>query len=201
MLLDVLSGTHQLVASLLYGAGLRLIECLRLRIIDLDLAHHQITVRNRNGRVDHVTMLPQRLLPPLHEQIQHVQVLHQKDLAHGHGSVYLPLALAAKNPRAGRWQYVFPSGNLSTDPRSGTTRRHHLDTSGPQKAVRKALQTLGLAKLASCRTLRDSFATQLLANGYDIRTIQELLGHKDIHTTMVYSNVLNRGVKIRSPLD
>jgi integron integrase len=202
LLLNALPGTDQihLVVKLLYGSGLRLIEALRLRIIDLDFAHRQITVRDRKGPVDHVTMLPDSLVEPLHKHIQRVKVIHQQDLESGYGAVYLPPALQEENPRDWRWQYVFPSGNLSTDPRSGLTRRHHLGESGPQKAVREAVQTIGLDKRASCRTLRDSFATHLLDDGYDVRTVQELLGHKDVRTTMVYSNVLNR-VTVRSPLD
>jgi len=203
LLLDALPGTAQtqLIVKLLYGSGLRLIECLRLRIVDLDFDHRQIAVRARKGPVDHVTMLPDSLLEPLREHLQRVKAIHQQDLADGYGAVYLPLALQEENPRDWRWQYVFPSGNLSTDPRSGVTRRHHLGESGPQKAVKEAVQTIGLDKPASCRTLRDSFATHLLDDGYDVRTVQELLGHKDVKTTMAYSNVLNRGVKICSPLD
>jgi len=197
-LLDALSGVNQLIAQLLYGSGLRLIECLRLRVIDLDFEHRQIAVRARKGSVDHVTMLPDSLVQLLRRHLRHVQTVHQQDLENGHGAVYLPPALQEENPRAWRWQYVFPSPNLSTDPRSGITRRHHLDQSGPQKAVRKAVQTIGIAKPASCRTLRDSFATHLLDDGYDVRTVQELLGHKDVKTTMVYSNIL---IKVRSPLD
>lgn len=202
-LLEALPDSYQtqLVVKLLYGSGLRLIECLRLRIIDIDFDRLQITVRERKGLVDHVTMLPDSLVEPLQEHLRHVKAIHQRDLQKGYGAVYLPPALEEENPRAWRWQYVFPSGNLSKDPRSGITRRHHLGESGPQKAVRKAVQAIGLAKRASCRTLRDSFATHLLDDGYDVRTVQELLGHKNVETTMVYSNALNRGVEIRSPLD
>ena len=201
ILLNALSGVNRLVAQLLYGSGLRLIECLRLRIIDLDFGHRQITVRARKGPDDHVTMLPDSLVEPLQKHIRRVHAIHQQDLEKGYGAVYLPPALEEENPRAWRWQYVFPSGNLSTDPRSGLTRRHHLGESGPQKAVRKAAQIMGLDKLASCRTLRDSFATHLLDDGYDVRTVQELLGHRDVKTTMVYSNVLDRGIAVCSPLD
>lgn len=202
-LLDALPGSDQtkLVVKLLYGSGLRLIECLRLRIIDIDFDCHRITVRERKGAVDHVTMLPDSLVKPLQKHVQRVKAIHQRDLQKGYGAVYLPPVLEEENPRAWHWQYVFPSGNLSKDPRSGVTRRHHLGESGPQKAVRKAVQAIGLDKRASCRTLRDSFATHLLDDGYDVRTVQELLGHKNVETTMVYSNVLSRGVKIRSPLD
>jgi len=203
MLLEALPGADQtrLIVSLLYGSGLRLIEGLRLRIIDLDFGHRQITVRARKGLDDHVTMLPDSLVEPLQKHIRRVHAIHQQDLEKGYGAVYLPPDLEDENPRAWRWQYVFPSGNLSTDPRSGLTRRHHLGESGPQKAVRKAAQIMGLDKLASCRTLRDSFATHLLDDGYDVRTVQELLGHRDVKTTMVYSNVLDRGIAICSPLD
>ncbi len=201
-LLDALHGSDQtqLVVKLLYGSGLRLIECLRLRVRDLDFEHRQIAVRARKGPVDHVTMLPDSLVQPLRRHLRHVKAIHQQDLENGYGAVYLPPALQEENPRAWRWQYVFPSPNLSTDPRSGVTRRHHLGASGPQKAVRKAVQAIGLDKCASCRTLRDSFATHLLDDGYDVRTVQELLGHKDVKTTMVYSNILNR-IKVHSPLD
>jgi len=201
MVLEALSGTNQLVAKLLYGSGLRLIECLRLRIIDLDFDHRQIAVRDRKGPVDHVTMLPDSLVEPLQKHLQRVEALHQRDLENGFGAVHLPPTLEEENPRDWRWQYVFPSGNLSRDPRSSLTRRHHLGESGPQKAVRKAVKRIGLNKPVSCRTLRDSFATHLLDSGYDVRTVQELLGHKDVKTTMVYSHVLNRGVAVRSPLD
>lgn len=214
-LLNALSGLNQarpdkkgkqsgLVASLLYGSGLRLIECLRLRVIDLDFDHRQITVRARKGMVDHVTMLPGALVEPLHVHLHRVKAIHQRDLEAGCGDVYLPSDIEEQFPDAHRewwWQYVFPSRNLSTDPRSGLTRRHHLGPSGPQKAIRKAVERMELDKPVSCRTLRDSFATHLLDDGYDVRTVQELLGHKDVKTTMVYSNVLNRGVAVRSPLD
>jgi integron integrase len=195
------SDQTQLAVKLLYGSGLRLVEALRLRIIDLDFDRRQITVRRRKGSVDHVTMLPDSLVEPLQRHVQRARGIHQQDPQEGYGAAYLPPALQEENPRDWRWQYVFPSGNLSTDPRSGLTRRHHLGESGPQKAVRKAVQTIGLEKRASCRTLRDSFATHLLDDGYDIRTVQELLGHKDVKTTMAYSNILTQGVEIRSPLD
>ncbi|MFP4346517.1 MAG: integron integrase [Anaerolineales bacterium] len=201
-LLDALPGSAPtpLVVRLLYGSGLRLMETLRLRVGDLDIDYHQITVR-RKGAVDHVTMLPASLVRPLRQQLRHVKSVHRQDLERGYGAVYLPPALEDENPRAWRWQYLFPSGNLSVDPRSGVTRRHHLGQSGPQKAVRKAAQALGITKPVSCGTLRDSFATHLLDAGYDVRTVQELLGHKDVRTTMVYVHALNQGVKIRSPLD
>ena len=146
-------------------------------------------------------MLPATLVRPLRQHLRHVKAVHRRDLERGYGAVYLPPALEDKNPRAWRWQYLFPSRNLAIDPRSGVTRRHHLGQSGPQKAVSKAAQAISITKPVSCRTLRDSFATHLLDAGYDVRTVQELLGHKDVRTTMVYVHALNRGVKIRSPLD
>jgi len=209
-LLNALPGVNQLIASLLYGSGLRLIECLRLRIIDLDFDHRQIAIgcllsaRACKGTIDHVTMLPDSLVEPLQAHLQHVKAIHRRDLEAGCGAVYLPPDIEEQFPdahRQWRWQYVFPSGNLSTDPRSGVKRRHHLGPSGPQKAIRKAVEEIGFDKPVSCRTLRDSFATHLLDDGYDVRTVQELIGHKDVKTTMRYSNVLTRGVAVRSPLD
>ena len=200
-----LSGTHQLMAKLLYGSGLRLMECLRLRVKDLDFDYRTITVRDGKGAEDRVTMLPESLIAPLQEHLRQVKCLHKEDLAQGHGSVYLPYALERKYPNAERewgWQYVFPSAQLSVDPRSGVTRRHHLDESGLQKAVRQAAQRAGITKPVSPHTFRHSFATHLLENGYDIRTVQELLGHKDVKTAMIYTHVLNRGgLAVRSPLD
>jgi len=146
-------------------------------------------------------MLPATLVRPLRQHLRHAKAVHRRDLERGYGAVYLPPALEDKNPRAWRWQYLFPSRNLAIDPRSGVTRRHHLGQSGPQKAVSKAAQAISITKPVSCRTLRDSFATHLLDAGYDVRTVQELLGHKDVRTTMVYVHALNRGVEIRSPLD
>jgi integrase len=202
-ILAALPGSHatRLIVRLLYGSGLRLIECLRLRIVDLDFHRRQLTVRSRKGPIDHVTILPNSLIPPLREHVRRVKALHQRDLEAGYGAVYLPPALKDQNPRGPRWHYVFPAPNLSQDPRSSATRRHHRGPSGPQRAVRKAAQTIGLAKRVTCRTLRDSFATHLLDDGYDVRTVQELLGHKDIQTTLAYSNVLNRGPRVHSPLD
>ena len=205
MVLDALSGTNQLIARLLYGSGLRLIECLRLRIQDVDFDYRQIVVRDGKGRVDHVTMLPDSLVQPLQAHLQHVKTVHQRDLDGGYGAVYLPIALEEEYPDGHRewcWQYVFPAAKLSTDPRSGVRRRHHLGESGPQKAVRKAAQSMDISKPINCRTFRHCFATHLLENGYDIRTVQELLGHKDVKTTLIYSHVLNRGgPAVRSPLD
>lgn len=200
-----LSGIHQLLGKLLYGSGLRLLEALRLRVKDIDFERRAIIVRDTKGDEDRVTMLPDSLVEPLKEHLRYVKRLHEEDLAKGLGTVYLPDALARKYPNAARewiWQYVFPSDRLSTDPRSGEVRRHHLDESGLQRAVRAAARTAGIEKRVSCHTFRHSFATHLLENGYDIRTVQELLGHKDVKTTMIYTHVLQRGgLAVRSPLD
>jgi integron integrase len=204
--LHQLNGTSQLMAKLLYGSGLRLLECLRLRVKDLDFGQHQIIVRETKGNQDRVTMLPHRIIQPLQAQLEKAKTLHQQDLAQGYGAVYLPYALARKYPNANRewiWQYLFPARRLSEDPRSeGTMRRHHANETALQKAVKKAAQTAGIPKRVSCHTFRHSFATHLLQNGYDIRTVQELLGHKDVKTTMIYTHVLNQGgLGVRSPLD
>jgi len=203
--LQKLSGGHQLMGKLLYGSGLRLMECLRLRVKDLDFARFQITVRDAKGANERVTMLPRGLAVPLQEHLQIVRQWHQQDLANGYGAVYLPYALDRKYPNASQewiWQYIFPSDRLSKDPRSGEIRRHHVDESSLQKAVHAAAQKTGIQKRVSCHTFRHSFATHLLEAGYDIRTVQELLGHKDVSTTMVYTHVLNKGpLAVRSPLD
>jgi integron integrase len=200
-----LSGIYQLQARLLYGAGLRLLECLRLRVKDVDFERRAIIVRDTKGDEDRVTMLPDSVVEPLKEHLQRVKRLHEQDLAKGLGKVYLPDALDRKFPNASRewlWQYVFPSDRLSVDPRSGAVRRHHTDESGLQRAVRQAAQQVGLTKRVTCHTFRHSFATHLLENHYDIRTVQELLGHKDVKTTMIYTHVLQRGgLAVRSPLD
>jgi integron integrase len=200
-----LSGIHQLMVKLLYGSGLRLMECVRLRVKDVDFAQRQIIVRDGKGDKDRVTMLPESLIQPLQVHLQQVKTLHEDDLANGYGAVYLPFALERKYPNASRewgWQYVFSARSLSVDPRSGVTRRHHLDESSLQKAVKRAVQAAGIVKPASCHTFRHCFATHLLESGYDIRTVQELLGHKDVSTTMIYTHVLNRGgLAVRSPLD
>lgn len=200
-----LDGVHWLVAALLYGAGLRLMEALRLRVQDVDFKRREILVRNGKGFKDRVTMLPARVAGRLQSHLVAVRLLHEKDLAEGLGEVHLPYALDRKYPNAGRswgWQYVFPSGNRSVDPRTGKTRRHHLDEQTIQRAVKQAVRTVGVVKPATPHTLRHSFATHLLQNGQDIRTVQELLGHEDVQTTMIYTHVLNRGGRgVTSPLD
>jgi len=200
-----LSGQNHLMASLLYGAGLRLNECLRLRVKDIDLARRELTIRSGKGDKDRVTVLPASLLEPLRAQLKATSLLHQHDLAAGFGEVFLPYALARKYPTAARsiiWQFVFPSATRSIDPRSKRPRRHHVHETVLQRAVKAAVAASGISKNASCHTLRHSFATHLLEDGYDIRTVQELLGHADVRTTMIYTHVLNRGGKaVRSPLD
>ena len=202
---DHMSGTHLLIAKLIYGSGLRLMECLRLRVKDLDFSQHQILVRDGKGEKDRVTMLPESLLSPLRDHLRIVKQTHEQDLAKGHGAVHLPYALGRKYPNAERewiWQYVFPANRLSVDPRSDAVRRHHIHESSLQKAVRAAAQATGIPKRVSPHIFRHSFATHLLEAHYDIRTIQELLGHKDVKTTMIYTHVLNRGgLAVRSPLD
>ena len=203
--LSLLRGTHRVMAQLLYGSGLRLMECHRLHIKDIDFDSHQIIVRDGKGDKDRVTMLPEVLVEPLKSQLAYVKKLHAQDVAKGYGSVELPFALARKYPNADKelaWQFVFPSGSLSKDPRTGIVRRHHLHPSGLQRAVNEAARQAGIAKTVSPHTFRHCFATHLLEAGYDIRTVQELLGHKDVRTTIVYTHVLqSSSLAVRSPLD
>jgi integron integrase len=204
-ILCTLEGTQWLMASLLYGTGMRLMECLRLRVKDVDFGFSQILIRDGKGEKDRITMLPRRLIDPLQRQFQKVRQLHDRDLQEGFGEVHLPYALARKYPRAGfewGWQYAFPSKNRSRDPENGVIRRHHLDETVLQRAVKGAVRTSGISKPVHCHTFRHSFATHLLQSGYDIRTAQELLGHSDVSTTMIYTHVLNRGGRgVLSPLD
>ena len=204
-ILSRLNGVCWLMASLLYGAGLRLMECARLRVKDVDFERGEITVRDGKGQKDRVTLLPRALRQPLLDHLRRVRVLHGKDLARGRGRVALPGALALKYPNAALewgWQWVFPATRFYYDSSDRLWHRHHLHESVLQRAVKDAARHAGLAKPASCHTLRHSFATHLLEGGYDIRTIQELLGHSDVSTTMIYTHVLNRGGRgVRSPLD
>ena len=195
----------RLVGGLLYGSGLRLMESLRLRVKDIDFSRNELIVRDGKGFKDRVTMLPQTLSGPLRIHLESIQALHLTDVAEGFGEVYLPYALSRKYPNASRewpWQYIFPAKARSTDRRSGATRRHHIQDQAFQRAFRQAARDAGLVKPASPHSLRHSFATHLLEIGYDIRTVQELLGHSNVQTTMIYTHVLNRGAAaVRSPLD
>jgi integron integrase len=198
-------GTKWLMASLLYGAGLRLRECLNLRVKDVDFGYRQILVRDGKGGKDRVTMLPGSVVEPLQAHLARVKTLHERDLAEGYGDVELPDALARKYPRAPyewAWKFVFPSHKRSVDPRTGVIRRHHVYENYLIRGVKEAARAAGIAKHVSCHTLRHSFATHLLEAGYDIRTVQELLGHSSVETTMIYTHVMNKGGRgVKSPLD
>jgi len=203
--INKMSGVSQLMTKILYGSGLRLMECLRLRVKDIDFGNHQIIVRDGKGEKDRLTMLPDALIPDLQTHLKTVSDIHQQDLKAGYGEVYLPYAIARKYPNAPKewiWQYLFPAFARSVDPETKKIRRHHLDESVLQKAIRQTAGIVGIDKPVSPHVFRHSFATHLLQSGYDIRTIQELLGHKDVKTTMIYTHVLQRGgLAVKSPLD
>ncbi len=203
--LNQLSDTSQLMAKVLYGTGLRVNECVCLRVKDIDFAQHEITVRQGKGRKDRRTMLPESLVLPFEQHLQRVKALHGEDLEHGYGSVDLPLALAKKYKNADKewiWQYVFPARRLSRDPDTQVIRRHHVDESGLQQAVKQAARKAGVQKHVTCHAFRHSFATHLLENGYDIHIVQELLGHEDVSTTMIYTHVMQKGgMGVQSPLE
>jgi integron integrase len=203
--LGQMRGVHALIGRLLYGTGMRVMECMRLRVKDIDFARREILIRDGKGLKDRVTVLPRAIIPELREQLDAAREVHERDLAAGFGAVWLPYALARKYRAAAQdwcWQYVFPAEARSIDPRSGAKRRHHLSDQALQRAMKQAVRDAGITKPATPHTLRHSFATHLLESGYDIRTVQELLGHSDVSTTMIYTHVLNRGGRgVVSPLD
>ncbi len=204
-LLAEMDGTFGLMAQLMYGTGMRLMEAVRLRVQDIDFDYGQVIVRNGKGQKDRVVPLPEKISEELKKHLQQVQNVHAEDISHGLGQVYLPEALQRKYPQADqewRWQYVFPSSRISVDPRSGKKRRHHLHENGLQKKIKSCAEKAGIVKRVNSHALRHSFATHVLEAGYDIRTVQELLGHADVSTTMIYTHVLNKpGMGVRSPLD
>lgn len=204
-ILNAMSGTPKLVVSLLYGAGLRISECLRLRVMDLDLEYKQLSVRRSKGMKDRYSIIPEKCINPLSEQIKKVNALHQRDLQRGTGDVKLPEGLSRKYPNASKqlkWQYLFPSSRMSTDPRSGLLHRYHISNTFVSRKIKKAVYRTEITKKVTSHTFRHSFATHLLKNGYDIRTVQDLLGHKDVSTTMIYTHVLKMGGQaVKSPLD
>jgi len=204
-LLDDIHGVNGLISRVLYGTGMRKMECLRLRVQDIDFDYRQIIVRSGKGDKDRITVLPDSLQEPLKKQLAKARHVHNNDLEEGYGEVALPYALERKYPNAGRqwgWQYVFPSSRRCVDPYTGVIRRHHWFDTNVSRAIRESVRKLGITKRISVHTLRHTFATHLLEDGYDIRTVQELLGHKDVKTTQIYTHVLNRGGRgVRSPLD
>ena len=203
--LNAMNGTTQLMAKLLYGSGLRLMECIRLRVKDIDFEINEIRVRSGKGDKDRLVPLPDSIKSTLKTHLERVKLIHERDLAKGYGKVYLPNALERKYPKAGKeweWQYIFPSSKLSNDPRKNVIRRHHMDPSSLDRAIKRAVRLAGITKRVSSHTFRHSFATHLLQTGTDIRTIQSLLGHNDVSTTMVYTHVLRQGGQgVKSPLD
>ncbi|MEQ8525802.1 integron integrase [Gracilimonas sp.] len=205
MILEQLRGRTLMICELLYGSGIRISECLRLRVQDVDFENEQLWVRSGKGDKDRVSLLPQKSIPKLRWQIQKVEVIHKKDLVDGFGKALLPKALARKYPdeqsRLG-WQYLFPASRISKDPRTGAEHRYHISSRQVQRKLKKAVTKTGIRKKVTCHTFRHSFATHLLQNGYDIRTVQELLGHKNLKTTMIYTHVINKGGNyIKSPVD
>ncbi|MGD9062184.1 MAG: integron integrase, partial [Desulfobacterales bacterium] len=204
-LINTLSGTQKIIGMLLYGAGLRLMECIRLRVKDIDFEMNQIVVRQGKGDKDRITLLPQGVKEDLQLHLDRVQLLHNDDLARGYGKVFMPHALERKFKNEGRqwiWQYVFPSKSISKDPRTGIKRRPHIHASSFQRALKRAVRLTRIPKAVTSHAFRHSFATHLLEDGYDIRTVQELLGHKDVNTTMIYTHVMQKGaMAVKSPLD